>query len=220
MSSEQNELEIEQQHALSSKKVLSTSQPQPNDDEKDLDIEDYDPTESAEVAQAAKDQIDDNKTSDDTAEVEEEIVKEMDEAELVNSESFAEELQSAIAHVQNIAKTHRTEMIRAAKEQYERETGRAPTPQMISDAMQTMKDSLDREEEREEVSEAEAQPTAAQTDSADGEDIDGAVSASEMESALEVVRSLGRAHRAELEQRFRAQFRDVNGVEATAEEVG
>merc|ERR1719385_190291 len=85
--------------------------------------------------------------------------------------------------------------------------------------MQTMKDSLDREEEREEVSEAEAQPTAAQTDSADGEDIDGAVSASEMESALEVVRSLGRAHRAELEQRFRAQFRDVNGVEATASEV-
>merc|ERR1719495_2943365 len=185
MSSEQNELdrEVEQQRALSSKKVLSA---QPNDDEKGLDIEDYDPTDCAEVAQAAKDQIDDNKTSDDTAEVEEETplaVQEMDEAELVNSESFAEELQSAIAHVQNIAKTHRTEMIRAAKEQYERETGRAPTPQMISDAMQTMKDSLDREEEREEVSEAEAQPTAAQTDSADGEDIDGAVSASEMESA-------------------------------------
>merc|ERR1719411_1904148 len=158
---EQIVLEIQEQAVLSSK--LSKTSNQPNDDEKD--IEDYDPMDSAEQAQAAKDEIDDavsddSKVADPTEETPL-AVQEMNEAELVNSESFAEELQSAIAHVQYIAKTHRTEMIRAAKEQYERETGRAPTPQMISDAMQTMKDSLDREEEREEVSEAEAQPTAA-----------------------------------------------------------
>jgi hypothetical protein len=58
------------------------------------------------------------------------IAEEIDEAdrELVNSESFTE-LQSAIDHVQVFAKSHRgcEELIRAAKEQYDRErnTGRA-----------------------------------------------------------------------------------------------
>merc|ERR1719491_1199939 len=45
------------------------------------------------------------------------------------------------------------------------------------------------------------------------------VSAAEMESVLEGVRALGRKHRVELENRFRAQFSDVNGAPPTDEEL-
>merc|ERR1719443_2755382 len=65
-----------------------------------------------------------------------------DGAEDYDPSDAAEQAQAAIDHVQQIAKTHRAEMLRAAKEQFERETGAAPTQQMVRDALQTMNDSL------------------------------------------------------------------------------
>jgi len=123
---------------------------------------------------------------------------EIDEEELVNSEQ--------------IAKTHRVELMEAATEQYKRETGSAPTQQMVVDAMQTRNrnDSLDA-----------AQMDAALSEPAEVEDeVEvGGVTAEEMESALEHVRSLGRQHREELESSFRAQFSDINGAEPSSEEL-
>ena len=59
--------------------------------------------------------------------------QDIDEAALVNSQ----ELQLAIDHVQEIAKTHRAEMIHTAKQQFIRETGSAPAQQMVEHAMET-----------------------------------------------------------------------------------
>jgi len=213
ISFEQSEREIQQQTKLSTK--LSSSV-HPNDDAKD-----YDPTDSVEQAQAAKDQLDDKAYDDCKAvDVAEEIAvpQEIDEVELVNSESFAEQLESAIVHVQAIAKTHREEMIRAAKEQYERDTGRAPSQEMIDEAMAAMKESVVAADDvtMKDV-EIEAQPI--ETVSVEAEPEVGAVTAAEMESALEHVRSLGRRHRSQLEKRFSDLFSDVNGVEPTDEDM-
>jgi len=217
---QQTTLEMQQQTALTNK--LLTRASQAGDDEKNGSGQDYDPLDSAEQLQAEKDKIDDA-TNDDAKEsvsAVEEVApssEEVDEAELVNSAQFAEELQSAIDHVQRIAKTHRAEMIHAAKQQFERETGSAPTQRMVDDAMETMKESLVTAEP--EISSTEPATTDIDANSKPAEaELDG-VSAEDMESALEHVRTLGRLHRTEFESRIRAQYADINGAEPSSDEL-
>jgi len=83
-----------------------------------------------------EDEAKSTQSAHDSADVFQEL-SQLNEEELVNSEEFARELQSAINHVQAIAKIDRQKMLSAAREHYRRDTGDDPTQQMMDDAMRT-----------------------------------------------------------------------------------
>merc|ERR1711951_2574 len=59
----------------------------------------------------------------------------MGEEAVISSRAFAKELESAIDHISEIAKSHRAEMIESVKERIEAETGQFVSDEMVSSAM-------------------------------------------------------------------------------------
>jgi len=127
--------------------------------------------------------------TDTDTDAESAVEAEVDEAELINSEHFAEEWHSAIEHVEQLASEHQKQiLVRTALANSE------ATADELADALGAF-------------------AVAPRERDSDGE------LASEMESALEHVRDLGRLHQPLLAANLMDLFRQHNGEHPTAEDL-
>ena len=131
-----------------------------------------------------------------------------EEEKLVNSEHFEKELVSAIEMVQDIAKVDKEKILTMTRELYKSETGTEPTNEMMDDALKLF--TMNKNEDDIEMND---------NDDIDQDNIDGEEFKKEMEMALENVRKLGNSHRDEFINQICKTYAELNGVEATEEQI-
>lgn len=176
----------------------------PNDDAADEE-EEEDVANEEELAEAKKDIL----SHQQMEQMEPTDVNEEDEAKMVNSESFQNELLEAIDQVKSVAHFDRNRILALAREQYIRDTGDNPTDEMLQNALNMFAEVDESDNDvHEEASEDEE------------DEVDVALFAKQMEEALAHVREVGAAHGKEFEQKVLSDaFMTMNGVEPTQEQL-
>jgi len=241
------------------KKLISSTMSK--DDEKDLEEEfdadsDAMEQEATERQKAEEEQMvkslpsdptasaaDDEKEENEEEEEEEDesvgsslSIDSLDEEAVISSRAFAKELESAIDHISEIAKSHRAEMIESVKERIEAETGQFVSDEMVSSAMKPFAVQQFESMDLGATTDEESAVSAEDADSVDGDDEDDVDDADFEEptaaeslqilrcssvwvSALESVRSLGRGDQEEFVNSLCDIHLELNDEEPTVEEL-
>merc|ERR1712129_496482 len=139
--------------------------------------------------------------------------EDIDEEALVNSDAFKDDLAAALKHVTQQAQFDRDRVLQLARDAYIRDTGENPTDEMLQNALNMFAEVDESEQDEEEQNSAD--------DDVEEEEqvVNPEEFKQEMESAMEAVRQLGKAHGDVLMTKISESFETLNGAPPTQEQL-
>jgi len=188
-----------------------------NDNSSDGDAEDdsYDPNDDAELGEA--DLEEDLAESSASAQESEQEAISYDEEAIINSEEFDTLYFESMECVVNAAKLEKERIYAKISKKYQSEFGDA----VIEEAFEQFVDFAfeAEEEEQEQQDDEDEQPEEESEDESEEVDVTSTEYRSQMDSALDNVRSLAASHKEAFVDEVCAAFADANGAEPSSDEL-
>jgi len=188
-----------------------------NDNSSDGDAEDdsYDPNDDAELGEADLEEDFSDSLSEQVESSEQEAIS-YDEEAIINSEEFDTLYFESMECVVNAAKLEKERIYAKISKKYQSEFGDA----VIEEAFEQFVDfAFEAEEEEQEQDDEDEQPEEESEDESEEVDVTSTEYRSQMDSALDNVRSLAASHKEAFVDEVCAAFADANGAEPSSDEL-